>query len=193
MVCENCFGLLSISIACFIIGLILLKKYFDEENRFTLFMILFFLFAGLGWFFWFITTEMVLNIYNDIKAILMIVGILPQLILLIFILTFYEVSLIIRVIIILVAVFLSILHIFFPLLKISMIVSSVIIISNGILFILNWKKNQDLKSLFFAIGLFLILIGESLTFISKLIQGIFLTITAIIWFITYSGLLEKLS
>ena len=193
MVCENCFGLLSISIACFIIGLILLKKYFDEENRFTLFMILFFLFAGLGWFFWFITTEMVLNIYNDIKAILMIVGILPQLILLIFILTFYEVSLIIRVIIILVAVFLSILHIFFPLLKISMIVSSVIIISNGILFILNWKKNQDLKSLFFAIGLFIILIGESLTFISKLIQGIFLTITAIIWFITYSGLLEKLS
>jgi hypothetical protein len=36
------------------------------------------------------------------------------------------------------------------------------------------------------------LVGESLTFISKLIQGIFLTITAIIWLITYSGFLEQL-
>lgn len=192
LVCENCFGLLSISIACFIIALILLKRYVDEENRFTLFMVLFFLFAGLGWFIWFLTTEWILNIYNDVKTILMIVGLLPQLVLLIFILTFYEISRIIRVIIILVTVFLSILHIFLPFLKISTIVSTVIIISNGILFMLNWKRNQDIKSLFFAIGLFLILVGESFTFISKLIQGIFLTITAIIWLITYSGFLEKL-
>lgn len=192
LACENCFGLLSISIACFIIALILLKRYVDEENQFTLFMVLFFLFAGLGWFIWFLTTEWILNIYNDIKSILMVIGLLPQLVLLIFILTFYEISRSVRVIIILVAVLLSILHIFFPFLKISTIVSTLIIISNGILFMLNWKRNQDIKSLFFAIGLFLILVGESLTFISKLIQGIFLTITAIIWLITYSGFLEQL-
>ncbi len=192
MVCWNCFGLIIISLTCFLIGLLLVKRFYDERNQFTLYMVFFFLLAGFGWFVWFLSTEMVLDIYNQVKYILMIIGLLPQLVLLIFVLTFYEVSLGIRIILIIVTVLLSILHLFFTQYRISTILSTLIIIFNGGLFILNWKKNDDLKSLLFAIGLFLILIGESLTFLSKLVQGIFLTIVAIIWFITYAGILERI-
>jgi hypothetical protein len=38
----------------------------------------------------------------------------------------------------------------------------------------------------------LILVGESLIHVSRLIQGIFLMITAILWLIAYTGLLGYL-
>ncbi|TFF89963.1 MAG: hypothetical protein EU548_05460, partial [Promethearchaeota archaeon] len=145
MVCENCFGLISISITCFLISLILLRKYLNEKNQFTLYMVFFFLLAGLGWFTWLLTTEMVFDVYNEAKSVLMIIGLVPQLVLLTFLLTFFEVSVFIRILIIIAAVFFSILHIFLPSYHISTIVSVIIIISNIILFGINWRKNNDLK------------------------------------------------
>ncbi|TFF97063.1 MAG: hypothetical protein EU547_05360 [Promethearchaeota archaeon] len=192
MVCENCLGLIFISIACFIISIILLRKYQEQENQFTLYMVLFFFLAGLGWLFWFLSTDLILNIYENVKGVLFLIGLVPQLILLIFVLTFYEISLSIRIGITVITILLTIIHLFFPFLRISTIVSTVIIISNIVLFVINWRKNKDLKSLFFSIGLTLILLGESLIFISRLIQGIFLILAAIVWLIAYSGLIEKL-
>ncbi|TXT63823.1 MAG: membrane protein of unknown function [Promethearchaeota archaeon] len=193
MVCENCFGLISISIACFIICILLYRGYQQERNQFTLYMVLFFLIAGAGWLFWFLSTDLVLNIYEDVKNFLIFVGLIPQLILLIFVLTFYEISLLVRVSILMVTIILSIIHLIFPTLRILTIVSTVIIILNIILFIINWRKNQDLKSLLFSIGLALILLGEALISVSRLLQGIFLTLTAVIWIVTYSGIIEKLT
>ncbi|MEJ2252025.1 MAG: hypothetical protein P8Y97_20490, partial [Candidatus Lokiarchaeota archaeon] len=86
-----------------------------------------------------------------------------------------------------------IVHSFFPELRLLTIISTIIIISNIVLFIMNWRKNDDIKSFGFSIGLLLILIGESLLFISRLIQGIMLFIAALIWLFTYSGLLEKVT
>lgn len=192
MACENCLGLIVISITCFIIALILYRKYEEERNQFTLYMVLFFLLAGAGWLFWFLSTDIVLNIYENVKGFLILVGLIPQLVLLLFVLTFYEINILIRIGITIGVILLTILHVFFPFLRLATIVSTMIIISNIVLFVLNWRKNDDLKSLFFSVGLTLILIGEALIFISRLIQGIFLMITAIIWLITYTSVLEYL-
>ncbi|MEJ2278741.1 MAG: hypothetical protein P8Y70_13495 [Candidatus Lokiarchaeota archaeon] len=193
MTCEECFGVITIAVVSLLIGIFLSSKYAKERNRFTLYMALFFLFAGIGWFILFISTDWVLGIYNSILLFLIIIGFLPQLMLLIFILTFFEVNVIIRVIAVIVSIILIIVHSFFPELRLLTIISTIIIISNIVLFIMNWRKNDDIKSFGFSIGLLLILIGESLLFISRLIQGIMLFIAALIWLFTYSGLLEKVT
>lgn len=155
-------------------------------------MVLFFLLAGAGWLFWFLSTDLVFNIYENVKGFLILVGLIPQLVLLLFVLTFYEINILIRIGITIGVILLTILHVFFPFLRLATIVSTMIIISNIVLFVLNWRKNDDLKSLFFSVGLTLILIGEALIFISRLIQSILLMITAIIWLIAYIGVLEYL-
>jgi hypothetical protein len=73
------------------------------------------------------------------------------------------------------------------------VISLLIIGSNIILFILNWRVNNDIKSLFFSIGLISMLIGMIMTSFFPVIQGILLIITSIIWLITYSGLLDYIT
>ncbi len=80
----------------------------------------------------------------------------------------------------------------FPELRIVVYNATVIILVNLILFVLNWRKNKDIKSLAFAIGVLCLLIGESMSTMVPLINGICLIMTAIIWGMAYSGLLEKL-
>ncbi|TFF89314.1 MAG: hypothetical protein EU549_01070 [Promethearchaeota archaeon] len=193
MVCEECLGELILAIISLLIGIYLSLKFYKERNNFTLYMALFFLLAGIGWLILVISKEWVLGIYELILPILIIIGIIPQLMLLFFILTFLEYSLTRRIGAVIISLLLIILHTFIPQYRIMTIVATIIIVANIILFILNWRRNNDIKSLGFSIGLLLILIGESLIFLSRLIQGIMLFLTAIIWAITYSGILEKIT
>ncbi|MBD3194096.1 MAG: hypothetical protein GF317_03515 [Candidatus Lokiarchaeota archaeon] len=191
MACEECLGLFVISIISFIIGFYLANKYMSEKNQFTLYMVFFFILAGIGWLIWFVSTELVLNIYNFMVGYLLLIGLVPQLILLLFILTFFEVSYLIRVIILVASIALSVIHVIFPEFRLLTILSTIIITANIVLFIINWKRNEDIKSLGFALGLLVVLVGEALISLSDLIHGVFLIIAAVIWLITYSGLLDK--
>lgn len=164
-------------------------------------MIVFFFVNSLGFFLWFLSTELVFNNYYQVSPIILIVGLIPQMVLLFFFLTVYELSLSIRLISISVATLLCILDLFIPFFNIYLIdpnlslyplISSAIFIANIVLFILNWKTNNDPKSLYFSIGLILNMMAMITGQFSELLQGLFLIFTAIIWIITYSGLIEKL-
>ena len=201
MVCENCLGLVIISVSCIIIGILLIEKYFEAKNKFTLYMIIFFFITGVGFFLWFLSTDLVFGIYNDIETLLLIIGLLPQMVLLYFILAVYEVYLPIRVVLIVLSALFSILYLFVPSLdiyffdpdlKLYPIISSIIYIANIILFILNWRTNNDLKSLFFSMGLALNLIAMISGQFSEFIQGLLLIITSLVWIIGYSGLINRL-
>ena len=191
MVCEDCLGLIIISIVSFIIGFILVKRYNNQRNKFTLYMAVFFISAGIGWLVWFLSTEWVFDAYDSMRVYLVFIGIIPQLILLYFILAFLDISAYIRILIIVVSLIFSIIHQFVPEYRIQTYVSTIIISLNIILFLLNWRRNNDIKSLGFSIGLLLILVAEALSPVVKLLHGIFLIIAAIIWGVTYSGIFEK--
>jgi hypothetical protein len=200
MVCDNCLGLIIISISCLSISYILFRKYYKDKNPFTGHITLFFFLNGLGFLIWFLSTELVFNIYEEIENILLIIGFLPQIVLLYFILTFYEISLPLRLIIIFAALFFSLMDLFVPILRIYIfepsfrlyfIISAMIYFSNIILFLINWRKNEDIKSLFFSLGLFFNLLAMMISYFSQLLQGIFLIITALIWIVAYSGIIEK--
>jgi hypothetical protein len=191
MACEDCLGLIIISIVSFIIGIILVKRYNNQRNKFTLYMAFFFISAGIGWLIWFLSTEWVFDVYESMNVYLVLIGLIPQLILLNFILAFLDISVYIRILIIIVSLIFSIIHQFVPEYRIQTYVSTIIISLNIILFLLNWRRNNDIKSLGFSIGLFLILVAEALSPVAKLLHGIFLIIAAIIWGITYSGIFEK--
>jgi hypothetical protein len=175
----------------FIIGFILVKRYNNQRNKFTLYMAVFFISAGIGWLVWFLSTEWVFDAYDSMRVYLVFIGLIPQLILLYFILAFLDISAYIRILIIFVALVFSIIHQFVPEYRIQTYVSTIIISLNIILFLLNWRRNNDIKSLGFSIGLLLILVAEALSPFAKLLHGIFLIIAAIIWGITYSGIFEK--
>jgi len=201
MVCENCLGIILISVSCLIIGILLIEKYFEVRNKFTLYMIIFFFATGLGFFIWFLSTDLVFDIYNEIENILLIIGLLPQMVLLYFILAVYEVYLPIRVVLIVLSALFSILYLFVPFLdiyffvpglKLYPVISSIIYIANIILFILNWRTNNDLKSLFFSIGLTLNLIAMISGEFSQFIQGVLLILNSLVWIVGYSGLLKRL-
>jgi hypothetical protein len=189
----NYIGLLTISLVSFFIGTLLFQKYSKQKNQFTLIMALFFVLAGIGWFIWFLSTDLILGVFNEITEILVLMGLIPQVILLVFVMAFYEVSLLIRTLTIISVILLTLLHIIFPTYRILTIVSSVIIVLNIVLFILNWKRNKDIKSLGFSIGLICIFLGEALIRASEIVQGIFLIIAAVVWLVTYTDLLEKLT
>ncbi len=193
MACDVCLGLLIISITSFIIGGYLLNKYLKNKNTFTAYMVIFFFANGIGFLIRFLTTDWVFNIYQESLEVLVIIGILPQIILLLFVLAFFEVDIKLSIVIVIVVIGLTIVHLFVPQLHILTYVATVIIIANVVLFILNWRRNQDIKSLGFSIGLLCILIGEALYVVSPLVNGIFLILTSIAWLITYSGLLEKIT
>lgn len=193
MACDECLGLIIMGAVSVVIGVLLLKKYYDERNVFTLYMALFFVTAGIGWFIRFIATDWVLNIYEETKEILMLVGVIPQVILLLFVLTFLKTPKIIRIVVIILEIVIMVIHLIAPTLRILIYNAIVIILLNIILFLINWRKNDDIKSLGFSIGLVFILLGESISSFSLLLNGIFLIISAILWIITYSGLLEKVT
>ncbi len=192
MTCDDCLGLLIISIVCFIITIYLLKKYLDESNKFTLYMVFFFFLAGLGWILWFLAKDWVFNIYDDVREILYLIGVIPLIVLLYFVLTFLEVSIYIRILTSAIAIVVTITGSLLPEIHIKGLISVVIISVNIVLFIINWRKNNDIKSLGFSIGLAFVFLGESFNFIIPLLHGIFLIVAAIIWVFTYSGLLEKI-
>ncbi|TXT59924.1 MAG: membrane protein of unknown function [Promethearchaeota archaeon] len=193
MACDECLGLIVISAVSFIIGFILINRFLDQKNKFTLYMASFFITAAIGWLVWFLSTEWVFDVFESMVTLLVLIGLIPQLILLFFILAFLDVSIYLRILLIGLATIFSIIHLFVPELRILTIVSTIIISLNIILFIINWRRNDDIKSLGFAIGLMLILVGEALISVSHLIHGIFLILAAVDWAITYSGVLEKFS
>ncbi len=193
MSCENCLGLIIIAVGCLCIGPYLIKKYFDDrDDHLTLFLALFFIIGGVGWLIWFLTTEWVLNIYESCVLILIILNFIPQLLLLIFILSYLKASKWIIIIVPGVAIVLLIIHLIFPDFYILTISSLVIIVSNIILFIINWRKNKDVKSLGFSTGLVFIFLGEIMLLLTLglLMHGLFLTAAAIAWVISYSGVLD---
>ena len=192
MSCEECIGLIVISITSLLIGTWLLKKYLNEKNSFSLYMACFFIISGIGWLFWFLTTEWVLNIYDSLVSVLIFIGAVPQIILLLFILTFFEIKKGIRLLILGLVVIFVIIHVLLPEFRILTYLSVIIIIANVFLFLMNWQKNDDVKSLGFSIGLVLILLGEAMVSISHLILGIFLIGASIAWALTYLGILEKI-
>ncbi len=202
MTCENCLGLLIISITCILISIVLLKTYFELKNQLTVYMVIFFFVTGLGFFIWFLSSELLFDIYAEIENVLLIIGILPQMVLLFFILTIFEISVPVRIIMVIASAVFCILYLFVPFLdiyffdpdlKLYPIISSIIYISNIILFLYNWRENKDVKSLFFSIGLILNMMAMISGQFSEVMQGILLITTAIIWGFAYSGAAERLN
>ncbi|TXT63825.1 MAG: membrane protein of unknown function [Promethearchaeota archaeon] len=197
--CENCLGLIIISIVCFGVGIVLIKNFSLQRNVFTLYIALFFILNGFGYLIWFLSTEWIFDVYGEMKNFILLIGFLPQIVLLYFILSFYEVRLYIRITIIIAATVLSTLDLFIPLLRIYIfdpsfrlyfIISSIIYTANIVLFLRNWRRNNDLNSLFFSLGLFFNMIAMIFNYFSKSIQGVLLMITASIWAITYSNIID---
>jgi hypothetical protein len=175
----------------------LIKKYYEIENKFTAYMATFFFLRGFSALFWILSSEWVFDVFEKIQYLIMISIFIPRLVLLFFILTFYKIALRIRIAVmiilggfLIISFIISVLLFNIPPYPLLIIISLLIVGSNVILFILNWRRNEDIKSLFFSIGLICILIGMLMLLYSPLIQGILLIATSIIWTITYSGLLD---
>jgi hypothetical protein len=192
MACDDCLGFLLIGAVSLLISISLMKKYFDSKNKFTLYMTYFFLLNASGYLFWFICSEWILNIEDSVMMFLRIYAILPQLALLIFTLTFYEVSKQIRLTITIAAITVTLVWAFFPDHIILFIIATMaIIFSNIVLFLRNWRKNNDIKSLGFSIGLVFLFLAGSASNFNTFFGGICYILTAITWAITYSGLIDK--
>lgn len=192
MVCVLCAGLLALSLVCLGIFIRLAKKYIDKKNKFTIYLAIYFLIGFLSWGFWFLTTEWVLNIEEDMMAIVRFTAILTQLTLLLFILDFFDTSLIIRGVLFITVLLCGLIFaLFSSMLFLFLIVTTLLTITNIVLFLSNWRKNNDNKSLAFSIGLISLFLGGSLSNISSVYNGIFLILTAIIWGIAFSGLFDR--
>jgi len=143
---------------------------------------LFFLLSGIGYIIWFVLSDFILGKEQEYYWIIIIFGIIPQILLLDFILGFFEVSLKIRSMIALLTVVLIILHFIFPENFIYIGVSSIKMFSNIGLFLKNWQKNNDKKSLGFSLGLLANLFAF---FLQPSPNGILLILAGLIWIYTF--------
>ncbi len=192
MACDNCIGLLVVSIVCLLIAIHLIFKYRADKNKYTLYLTVFFLMGFIAWFLWFLSTEWVFNVFDSIKLFLQTLSLIAQTVLLLFVFDVFEVKKALRIVAVVLVALSAIFHQFYYDLHILIYVSTIIIILNCILFYLNWRRNEDIKSLGFLISLIFLLIGEGAGPFVPIIQGIFLIIVAAVWAVTFSGLLEKM-
>ncbi len=199
MACENCFGLIIIGITSGIIGIYLLWKYVQERNKFSLYMASFFVVDCLGWFLLFYFSLLYADIFKVLfdstyyldQIIISALVMAAQLILLLFAFSVFEVQLPIRIISALLIIGIAICSFLFAdwLIDVGGIA---VMILNIVLFVMNWQKNEDVKSLGFAGGLIIIALAALFNYISLFVAGIFLVMAAALWLITFSGLFEKI-
>ncbi|MHA1382548.1 MAG: hypothetical protein ACTSR3_02200 [Candidatus Helarchaeota archaeon] len=198
MACENCYGYIPICIVSGLIGIYLLRKYYLERNKFSLYMASFFVVDSIGWFIWFYTSLTGLSeiyLMNPLNPVLIaqnVPVIIAQIILLLFVLSVFDVNIAIRVLSVITVVSIAVISLINQELYLLINIAGIIVTTlNIILFFMNWQRNNDIKSLGFAFGLMLVAAGGLLAILIIYIEGIFLIAAATIWLITFSGLLER--
>ncbi|MHA1300813.1 MAG: hypothetical protein ACTSO9_15455 [Candidatus Helarchaeota archaeon] len=198
MACENCYGYIPICIVSGLIGIYLLRKYYLERNKFSLYMASFLVVDSIGWFIWFYTSLTGLSeiyLMNPLNPVLIaqnVPVIIAQIILLLFVLSVFDVNIAIRVLSVITVVSIAVISLINQELYLLINIAGIIVTTlNIILFFMNWQRNNDIKSLGFAFGLMLVAAGGLLAILIIYIEGIFLIAAATIWLITFSGLLER--
>ncbi|MHA1803904.1 MAG: hypothetical protein ACTSU4_05160 [Promethearchaeota archaeon] len=193
MTCDQCLGLLLISIACFIIMIYLTRDYFERKKLYSIWMALFYFIAGLIWLLKFFLLDWLFNVYTSFEAFYLIIQLIPFLFLMIVLLNFLIVKWIYWLFIIAGTAILSIVHSFIPLNLIMYYVLLSFIAADMVLLVLNWRKYKNVRDLGVILGLGVIFSSYFflMFFNSEMMHGILLTIAALIWGINYTKVTEK--
>ncbi|MHA1724770.1 MAG: hypothetical protein ACTSXH_07995 [Promethearchaeota archaeon] len=193
MTCDQCLGLLLVSIACFIIGGYLIKDYLQRKKMYSIWISLFYFIAGLIWLFKLFLLDWLFNVYASFEGLFLIIQLIPFLFLMIVLLDFLLVKWIYWLFIIAGIAILSVIHLFFPLNLVMYYVLLGFIITDIILLLMNWTKYKNNRDLGVTLGLGVIFSAYIflIFYNSEMIHGVLLTVAAFIWGINYTKVTEK--
>ncbi len=180
------YGLLLLGIVCLLISGRLIIQYQKQKNSFTLNLMIFFFLTGLGYLVWYLVRYM--EVEEDYNSLVVILSVLAPLFLLLFILRFLGVPRNVQAGLGTLFTVVTVIYLILPELTfLYIVVVTIVAILNIILFLKNYRRRNDVKSLGFAIGLLMTLIG-SFPMIS---MNLFFSLAAICWAITFFAPLEK--
>lgn len=170
-----------IGLTCLVISGKLLVEYQKRKHKFTLNLGVFFFLTGIGYLVWFAMTEGMLDLMAEFGYIYIIFAVITPLILLVFILQVFDTSTAKMIILISMFVFMTILHFVFPEYNLYTFVVLIVMVLNIVLFLQNYRVNNDLKSLGLAIGLII----TSIAMIPFTPRDVFLVLASIVWIYTF--------
>lgn len=191
MPCDQCIGLLIISVVSISIGAYLIKDYIERKKLFSILMSIFYFLVGVAWLFKFFLLDWLFNIYSTYESLYLAIELIPFVYLLIIILDFLLVKWYYWMMIIAGTTLFIVIHIFFPLNLVVIYVLYGIIITDVFLFGINWYKYKNNRDIGVLIGLSTIFTAQIYIFYSTMIYGILLTITAFIWIVNYTKVMDK--
>lgn len=192
MACDQCLGLLIISVVCFIIGGYLIKDYSERKKIYSIWLSLFYFIAGAAWLFKLLLLDWLLKIYSLYEGIYLIVQLIPFLFLMIILLDFLLVEWYYWIIIPIATGILALIHFFIPLDLVLVYVQIGFIGGDILLLGKKWLKYKNHRDLGIILGLATLIVAQIFLFYSEMWYGIILTITSFIWGVNYTIVTKKI-
>ncbi|WP_457557441.1 hypothetical protein [Candidatus Harpocratesius sp.] len=186
-------GFLIIGLMFIIIDGQLILKYVKNNNLLSLYLIAFFTSAGIGWITLFFT--LIFEIENIVFQIAFLISVISILLLFLFSSKVLELKLWIKITVTIGVIIITIVHYIVPQYHLFTILATIITIMTVWLFLLIFRRRSDYKSLGMGIGLFLILVGESIQHFSetsRTIAGLIMILSALTFGFGFFGVLEKI-
>ncbi|MCF2141153.1 MAG: hypothetical protein K9W44_13925 [Candidatus Lokiarchaeota archaeon] len=184
-------GFLIIGLMFIIIDGQLVLKYMNNNNILSLYLIVFFTSAGIGWITLFFT--LIFGIENIVFQIAFLVSVISILILFLFSSKVLELKKWVNITVTLGVILITVVHYIIPQYHLFTILATIITLMTVWLFLLIFRRRSDYKSLGMGIGLFLILVGESIQHFSettKTIAGFIMILSALTFGFGFFGVLE---
>ncbi len=188
-------GYIALTIGCIVIIIKLIMVYSKEKNPLTINGILCFVIASIVFLVAVLASSYLLDVATSMIVWIMFLGLALQFALILDAAKALETPKPIRIVVAIVYFVLVLLGILLPIIFSDAIMNAIILIIllaiNTVYFMAVWKKNDDVESFGFAIGLLLIIIGDITMFFYNL-AGLFFILCVVVWWLGYFGILEKL-
>ena len=192
-------GTLFTTIACFIIAVKEILKYKEKPSRALIHATVSFILAGFVFLVAFLLIpgdEIILFPAPDpLIYWVMLLSLILQFALILEAFENLEVPSAARIGVVIGLILLAVLGLILPIFNDSSVNTIIIVVFlalNTILFFACWKRNDDIESLGFAIGLILVIIGD-LTIETGFLTGLMFIGASVLWILSYFGILEKLT